>query len=71
MSEEIARVTGRDAGREEAPSEEDVDLMLQMKTYTDRLDRTSPGALSPSTTSPAQQYLKTPQQTTQQVRTYV
>ena len=66
MSEEIARVTGR-VGKEEDPSEEGMDFMLQMKAYAERLDRTSPGALSPSTASPAQQYLKTPQQMPPQV----
>lgn len=78
MSEEIARVTGRGAGKEEIPAvaegggsssaQEDEDHMLQMKAYVDRLDRMSPGALSPSTTSPGQHYLKTPQPVTQQVR---
>ena len=77
MSEEIARVTGRDAGKEENPAamegggsssaQEDEDPLLQMKAYADRLDRMSPGALSPSSASPGQHYLKTPQPASQQV----
>lgn len=68
MSEEIARVTGRDVykeipaaveGSECSSGQEDEDHMLQMKAYADRLDRMSPGALSPSSASPGQHYLKT------------
>ena len=81
MSEEIARVTGHDVEKEENPAamegggtssaQEDEDPLLQMKAYADRLDRMSPGALSPSPASPRQHYLKTPQPASLQVRMYV